>query len=302
VSEWRGFPRPSKPIRVEGGIKARSRRGRIAQTWWSQRFIEVLESLGVGGRLQRGKRYARAGQVLSLTLSTSVVVGLVQGSRPEPYRVRIAVKAFTGEEWARIEKALAGQALYAAKLLAGEMPTDIERVFAALGLQLFPDSWRELTMDCSCPDWEIPCKHLAAACYLLAESFDEDPFQILAWRGRSRDELLDHLRALRGTVAASEEPKTDETAPLSECLETFWTAPSPATAPTTPSTEPPPPDVLLDELGPLPVSVRGTPVTDLLRPAYRAMGNAVLVEIAHNSTTSHTDVLGRRDSGRLARN
>ena len=134
MSEWRGFPPPSRPIRVEGGIRARSRRGRIAQTWWSQRFIEVLESFGMGGRLQRGKNYARAGQVLNLAVSKSVVVGVVQGSRPEPYRVRIGIKAFSAQEWDRIERELAGQALFAAKLLAGEMPADVEEVFDRLGL------------------------------------------------------------------------------------------------------------------------------------------------------------------------
>ncbi|GAA4859078.1 SWIM zinc finger family protein [Saccharopolyspora rosea] len=274
MSEWRGFPPPSRPIRVEGGIRARSRRGRIAQTWWSQRFIEVLESFGMGGRLQRGKNYARAGQVLNLTVSTSVVVGVVQGSRPEPYRVRIGIKAFSAQEWDRIERELAGQALFAAKLLAGEMPADVEEVFDRLGLRLFPATMRQLTMDCSCPDWEIPCKHLAAACYLLAESFDEDPFQILAWRGRGREELLDHLRKLRGTVAAGTSTSAEDAAPLAEHLDAFWTTPEAA------STAPPPPDgdgpddaapeAVLDELDPL--RVGGRDVTDLLRPAYRAMG------------------------------
>ena len=42
-------------------------------------------------------------------------------------------------------------------------------------------------MRCSCPDSEVPCKHLAATFYLLAEAFDEDPFLILRWRGRDRE-------------------------------------------------------------------------------------------------------------------
>ncbi|MDA3627120.1 SWIM zinc finger family protein [Saccharopolyspora oryzae] len=270
MSDWYGgFPKPSKPIRVEGGIKARSKRGEIAQTWWSRRFIEVLESFGMGGRLQRGKNYARAGQVLNLSLSTSVVVGLVQGSRPQPYRARIGIKALSSAEWDQVERALAGQALYAAKLLAGEMPQDIEDVFAELGLELFPTTMRELTMDCSCPDWEIPCKHLAATCYLLAESFDADPFQILAWRGRSREELLDRLRTLRGTTAgpAAEQPTGPE--PLSASLETFWTAPEPPAPPPTTGTTAP--DAILDELDPLPVKIGDDSAVDLLRPAYRAM-------------------------------
>ncbi|GAA0533442.1 hypothetical protein GCM10011581_18430 [Saccharopolyspora subtropica] len=271
MNNWRGFPRPAKPIRVEGGIRARSRRGEIARTWWSRRFIEVLESFGMGGRLARGKNYARAGQVRSLTVSTSVVVGLVQGSRPEPYRVRIGIKAFTAAEWERIERALAGRALYAAKLLAGEMPTDLENVFAELGLRLFPNTMRQLTMDCSCPDWEIPCKHLAAACYLLAESFDEDPFQILAWRGRGRDELLDRLRALRGTVTGPDAGEPEDAPTLPESPEVFWTTGERPAAPVIPDSEPTAADAVLDELDDLPIDIGGTRVTDLLRPAYRAM-------------------------------
>jgi uncharacterized Zn finger protein len=274
VNSWRGFPPAAKPIRVEGGIKARSKRGEIAQTWWSRRFIEVLESFGMGGRLQRGKRYARAGQVLNLTLSTGVAVGLVQGSRPEPYRARIGIKAFTAAEWERVERELAGQALYAAKLLAGEMPTDVEDAFAELGLRLFPTTMRELAMDCSCPDWEIPCKHLAATCYLLAESFDEDPFQILAWRGRGREELLDRLRALRGTASGPAPEESDEAAPLAECLETFWTAPELLAPPTGPEAEPTAPDALLDELDPLPLKIGADNAIDALRPAYRAMSRS----------------------------
>ncbi|GLZ38671.1 SWIM zinc finger family protein [Actinokineospora sp. NBRC 105648] len=261
---WRD--EPTKTIRVEGGMRARSQRGDIARTWWSRRFIEVLESLGMGGRLERGKRYARAGQVLSLSLSTSIVVAQVQGSRPEPYRARISIKAFSGAQWAEVERALAGQALFLAKLLAGDMPRDIETVFAEVGLQLFPDNFRELSMDCSCPDWEVPCKHLAATCYLLAESFDTDPFKILAWRGRSRQELLDSLRGLRDHT---DEP-VDDGEPLSAVLDTFWetTVAAPGSAPVRAA-----PDALLDQLAPLPLTVRGRPVAEWLRPAYRAMAD-----------------------------
>ncbi|MGQ0838706.1 SWIM zinc finger family protein [Actinokineospora sp.] len=264
---WRD--EPTKTIRVEGGVRARSQRGEIARTWWSRRFIEVLESLGMGGRLERGKRYARAGQVLSLSLSTSIAVAQVQGSRQEPYRVRISIKAFTPAQWIEVERALAGQALFLAKLLAGEMPADIEEVFDKVGLRLFPDNLQELSMDCSCPDWEVPCKHLAAACYLLAESFDADPFQILAWRGRGRQELLDHLRTLRDRSPAQARKDTGE--PLSSVLDSFWGKHS------TPSGSPPvpaAPDALLDQLDPLPVIVRGRPLIELLRPAYRAMGES----------------------------
>ena len=192
----RFFP-PSRPRAVEGGLKARSQRGAIAQTWWSERFIAVLEDIGMGNRLQRGRGYARKGQVLSLEVDAGSVTARVQGSRSRPYRVRIGLQAFGKAQWAGLERELAGNAWYLAKLLAGEMPDDIEDVFAGVGLSLFPASAGELSLDCSCPDWEVPCKHLAATFYLLAESFDDDPFRILAWRGRPREDLLDNLNAAR---------------------------------------------------------------------------------------------------------
>ncbi len=118
---------------------------------------------------------------------------LPRGDRPDaPRRRRLAA----GEE------AIASQAVFLARLLAGEMPEEIEEAFAACGLSLFPAKRKDLVADCCCPDWESPCKHVAAVYYLLAERFDEDPFLILAWRGRPRERLLAELRALRGATPA----------------------------------------------------------------------------------------------------
>ncbi|MGW6499864.1 SWIM zinc finger family protein [Nonomuraea angiospora] len=178
------------PIRVEGGIKARTRRGTIGSTWWSRRFIDILERVCDKGRLSRGRAYARQGQVLSIDLSPGEVRAAVQGSRREPYAVVIRIEAYDERRWAVIEESIAEQAVHRAKLLAGEMPPEIEELFAALGIDLFP---RDLDMDCSCPDWGFPCKHLSAVLYLLAESFDDDPFLVLAWRGRTREQLLGSL-------------------------------------------------------------------------------------------------------------
>ncbi|GGU26416.1 SWIM zinc finger family protein [Lentzea flava] len=265
---WSG-PRYGKTIKVDNGLKARSKRGDIGATWWSRRFIDVLESFGMGGRLTRGRNYARQGQVLSLSLSTSMVIALVQGSRPTPYKARIAIKAFTTPEWQRIEHALAGQALYAAKLLAGEMPPDIETLFASLGLQLFPATSRELTMDCTCPDWEVPCKHLAATCYLLAESFDNDPFEIFAWRGRSREDLLERLRTLRGATRSA--VVRDEAPPLTKCLDTFWQKQTATSLSLGDPTAVVRVDAVLDQLDGVPITVGGSDLVELLRPAYLAL-------------------------------
>ena len=206
------WPPASKPIAVEGGVAARSKRGQIGDSWWSRRFITVLESFGIGSRLQRGKRYARAGQVLSLEFAPGQVRASVQGSRAKPYRVFIETETLTDLEWAGIEDVMASRAVFLARLLSGEMPEEIEEAFAESATTLFPASGDDLVSACSCPDWENPCKHIAAVFYLMAEAFDEDPFLIFAWRGRDKEQLLTDLRARRrgpDTGELEEQTSTD---------------------------------------------------------------------------------------------
>jgi uncharacterized Zn finger protein len=264
---WWRDEAPARPLRVEGGIQINSARGPVARTWWSRRFLTVLESLGVGGRLSRGRSYARQGQIVSLDVDAGGAVAQVQGSRPQPYKVRIGIPAFGKAAWAAVTQALAGEASYAAVLLNGEMPREIETVFDAVGLSLFPTEQRDLAMDCNCPDYAVPCKHLAAVFYVLAERFDADPFEILALRGRDRDTLLEELRARRAAAAPSDEGSG--AAELAEVMDAFWTGatsiPERLTGPRTP------PDALLDQVPPFPIEVRGERVTELLRPAYVAM-------------------------------
>ena len=252
---------------------------RPGRTPWTGEFVTMLESLGMGPQFERGRRYARAGHVRHLTVSQSLVTALVRGPEDQTYRARIAVRAFGGADWARVERALAREAYYAAKLLAGQLPPDIDRVFAELGLRLFPDSSGDVAMDCSCPDWQVPCGHLAAVCHVLAESFDTDPFQILAWRGRGREALLDRLRELRSETAGAISPPgpAGDSPPLAECLESFWTDGAP---PPVPAAERSPvpgcvrrPDAVLDQLDPLPVTLGGQEVAELLRPAYAALAS-----------------------------
>ncbi|TDB69570.1 SWIM zinc finger family protein [Micromonospora sp. KC721] len=194
------------PRRVDGGLKARSTRGAIGVSWWSRRFLEVLESFALGTRLTRGRAYARRGQVLRLDVTPGRVEATVQGSRPAPYRAAIDLPVFSAARWERVERELAAQAFFSARLLAGDLPAELEQVFADAGAPLFPSGVGELTQRCSCPDAAVPCKHLAATFYLLAEAFDADPFMLLHWRGRSRAALLDRLRTLRAAVTVASGP------------------------------------------------------------------------------------------------
>ena len=282
-SEWGSFP-SSGPRKVEGGIKARSRRGKIGDTWWAGRWVQVLESFGWDARLQRGRSYARQGQVLEYHITRGLVTAKVQGSRRRPYDIEIKVKPLSPEEWDQVTRAMAGQALFAAKLLADEMPQNIEEAFAAARLTLFPQSEQDIDTFCSCPDWANPCKHIAAVYYILGEEFDRDPFMIFQLRGRGRQELAAALREERSTLASSEveghagaegEP-WDLDQPLEECLNRFWEAGEELAGFRVSVLPPAVPEALLKRLGPLPQLESRKDTTAILYESYRAVSRRAL--------------------------
>jgi len=265
-----------RPIRVEGGLVARSERGSIGSTWWSRRFVAVLESLSMGGRLTRGRTYARKGQVLELRVRAGVVSSTVQGSRPQPYQVSIGFGVLPDESWQAVESALASQALYRAQLLAGELPGELEQVFADAGAPLFPRTQRELSMRCSCPDIAVPCKHIAATFYLLAERFDDDPFELLLWRGRSRADLLADLAAAEESDPAVPEPLSAARVlgdlpalDVRTALERFWVPPVPL--PARPATLDAPVDLLVRQLPDPPPALGGRATLEELGRLYLAL-------------------------------
>jgi hypothetical protein len=120
---------------------------------------------------------------------------------------------------------LAAEARFAASLLAGRMPDDVEEAFAAAGLSLFPKRRESLRTSCTCPDWSNPCKHIAAVYYLLGEEFDRDPFLIFRLRGLDRDELVALLdRAMVMAPRQRSEPaaRAEKPEPLPARPGAFW--------------------------------------------------------------------------------
>jgi uncharacterized Zn finger protein len=197
--DYADFYPPSRPIEVKGGIKARSQHGAFGKSWWAQRWISVLEGFDIGARIARGRSYARRGQVVGIEIARGMVTAKVQGSRPTPYAVRIRVKPLARADWEHVAEAIAGKAIYTAKLLNGEMPQEIEAAFAEAGVSLFPAHLKEIETSCSCPDWSNPCKHIAAIYFLIGEEFDRDPFLLFTLRGMERGEFL----AILGSAAPS---------------------------------------------------------------------------------------------------
>lgn len=226
------WPEYKPAIPVADGIRAKSKRGKFVQNWWANRWIQTLKGLMDSGRLSRGRSYARKGQVREINIEPGRISARVQGSRRTPYQVSIELRPLQDRQWDKVFDALAEQAIFAAQLLNGEMPTDIEQVFEAARVPLFPASRDDLETNCSCPDWANPCKHIAAVYYLLGERFDGDPFLLFELRGRPQDQVTTALRERRVQTLADTaiEPapylpqaiESVETPALEACLETFW--------------------------------------------------------------------------------
>jgi len=204
----------------------------IAREWWAQRWIDVLESFGFRQRMARARNYAKDGNVLSLEFHNASVVAVVNGSAPEPYNVRFQIEPFTDEQWGYIVESLAEQALFSAKLLSGEMPQNIEEVFTANGLSLFPFNQFDIISECDCPDPVNPCKHIGAVYYLLGDRFGDDPFVLFQLRGRNKTEIIQALRDRRALLNGDEgtlldysttmQPIDADTLPNPDSIRAFW--------------------------------------------------------------------------------
>ena len=179
----------------------------FGRTWWGRAWLEALEQRARldPNRLPRGRGYARSGAVGELLLAPGEARAKVQGRKTKPYEVRIRVRQFTDEEWDRVLAAISARLGHAAALLDGELPPEIADDAAGAGLDLLPGGG-EIGPRCSCPDEADPCKHAAAACYLITDALDADPFTLFLLRGRTRDQVLAGVRARRRGTALDRAP------------------------------------------------------------------------------------------------
>ncbi len=188
-------PPKTKQPPPKHGIKLKQ----IGASWWGLRWIAALELvLGAhSGRLARGRTYARAGRAHDLVVDKGKVTALVTGSRPAPYEVTIALGTLSPATWQRVVAGMVAKAQFAAELLSGQMPKELDEVFRAADTSLFPRDRADLSTSCSCPDTGDPCKHVAATHYVLGEALDHDPFLLFELRGRTKEQVLHALRAAR---------------------------------------------------------------------------------------------------------
>ncbi len=230
-----------------------------SREWWAQQWLDLLDSYRFKKRLERARNYARQGNVLSIEFKSSKVLAKVQGTEPEPYQVSLSLDPFSDQQWGYVIETMSGRAIFAAKLLAGEMPPNIEEVFTANGLSLFPFTLSDIHSKCSCPDQANPCKHVGAIYYQLGDRFSEDPFVLFQLRGRTKDQIIAALRQLRGAsveVSDTETPNNQSQTTISHHnlkIEQFWQYNEPLESTLVVIAPPPSSDTVLDFLGPIPL-------------------------------------------------
>lgn len=266
VNLFEDYATPSDAIIIKGPIYAVNKRGEFGTQWWGKQWIAAMNALQGEGRLDRGKSYARTGKVLELQIGKGRAYARVQGSRPRPYETAVELKPFTDQEWTQALTVLASQLIYTAKLLAGEMPSDIEDLFKSIKLSLFPRSLKDISFQCTCPDAASPCKHAAAIYYLLAEQIDENPFVLFHLRGRTKEQVLAALRGARSDEGSS---LGQVVPPIDADLDQFWQMP--AALPTLNAPSLPDKPLIFQELGDLPMD----DMKELLS-LYQAIGRAAL--------------------------
>lgn len=260
-------------------LTSRSRRGVVGRHWWAQRFSQILGESTPPERLHRGRALARGGSVFRFRIETGEARAEVRHSRTELHEVVIRHAPLPPEEWDILVEVLASRAAHLGALLSGRLEPELEEELRARGIALFPNELEALEMECSCPDPIVPCSHIAAVFYLVAERLDKDPFLLFRFRGRRRDLILSEgrrLRSIHALAAPSEDEPGAVTLPGPGNDEeggtlhpgTFWGDAAEIARMAGPSTLAEVPRPILDELGPPPTVERGSIAERVLREAY----------------------------------
>lgn len=150
----------------------------FGKTWWGEQFLNSLSHIDFENRLQRGSRYARNGSVKSIKIDSNKITAKVQGTARSPYSVTIIIPPFFETDIKRLIKEIALKPAMVSKLLNRELDPEILEIAERNGLKVFPEKWSDFKMQCSCPDWAVPCKHLAAVIYMLSHEIDNNPFLV----------------------------------------------------------------------------------------------------------------------------
>lgn len=170
------------PVVVEGR--------KITNSWWGNAWCKNLERYAdFSSRIDRGKRYVRSGAVIDLQIEKGLVIAKVQGSRKAPYNIKILISPLSEEACQNIIDRCTTKVGNIEQLMSGNFPEEMKELFGGHN-GLFP-SPREISFLCSCPDWALMCKHVAAALYGIGVRLDENPLLFFELRGIEINRFID---------------------------------------------------------------------------------------------------------------
>lgn len=162
----------------------------IVKNWWGKAWCNNLEQYAdYESRLDRGKRYVRTGAVIDLKIQRGKILARVQGSRKVPYKVEIRISPLSEEKCQNIIRQCGRKIENMEELLNGNFPEEMQELFQGKG-GLFPTP-SEISFNCSCPDWALMCKHVAATLYGVGARLDVNPLLFFELRGIDIGHFID---------------------------------------------------------------------------------------------------------------
>lgn len=282
----------TRPRRVRGGVRLKITDEHLSESWAASRWARLIEQVATGEVIVDGLEYAREGQTRRMSIDPAKVEAAVQGRSDRPYKTVLTLTPLSDEQWERVAAAMADQAMYAAKLLSGDLPPSIEDVFAPLGLKLFPSDPAEVQPSCSCREDGPWCKHAVCAAYLVAQRLAEDPFVIFSLRGMPGESLIERLRqrrAVAGTVGLTPvySPRLPGLADVSgvaleSSVDRFWEVGPELDQIDLPLEPPAVNHPLLRRLGPSPFQEARFPLVGLLATCYELISEHAIREAAED--------------------
>lgn len=147
-------------------------------TWWGQQWLHSLTLIDYSNRLPRGKSLAAKGKVRSIDIKGNQINAKVQGQDLVPSRVGISVPLFTAAEKLRLVETIAQQPTILDKIIRRELPQELLKIAESQRIRIFPESWKDFSLHCSCSDMAVPCEHMSAVIYEIAEEIDKNPFMV----------------------------------------------------------------------------------------------------------------------------
>lgn len=184
------------------------------RTWWGEQWLNALENIDYSNRLGRGRSYANNDHVKDIRINENQVLAKVQGRQPKPYQINIVVPPFTENEQNRLVEIIQHNPLIITQLLNRQLPNELLDLANKSKIKIFPSSWHDIKLNCSCPDYAVPCKHLAAVIYMLANEIDQNPFLVFTLH---RFNLTEKLSSLKGSIQIQE---TEKILRIEDCIST----------------------------------------------------------------------------------